>query len=151
MDLLIQFAAALLSSFCFCALYSVPRKQYWVCALLGGTSWLIYCLLSEVAGVILSTFVGTAVIVLLARILAAVRKCPVSILMIPGFIPLAPGSAIYYTAYYFVHSDLSKTAEYGILTVEIAVAIVLGIIVVFALPIRRIIRFFRALQKKKAG
>ena len=106
------------------------------CGLLGVISWTVYILLRTPAGEVLATFIATCTIVLLSRVFSVIRKCPVTVLLVPGMIPLAPGSAIYYTAYYFVTNDMSKAAEYSFLTLKLAFAIVLGIIVIFAIPMK---------------
>jgi len=118
----------------FCIVFNIPKRQILVCGMLGIVSWIVYLLLKAPLGPVVATFFGTCSIVLLARIFAVVRKCPVTILLIPGMIPLAPGSAIYYTAYYFVTNNMEKAAEYGFLTLKLAFAIVLGIIAVIAVP-----------------
>lgn len=149
MNYLIQFVAALVASVCFCVMFSVPKRQYFICGLLGGISWIIYYLLADASGVIIATFCAMAVIVLLARLLAPMRKCPVTILMIPGFIPLAPGSFIYYTAYYVVQKDFENVLHYGLLTLGVALAIVLAIIIIFALPIKPLAKRIAVLVKGK--
>ena len=103
--------------------------------LLGAVSWGAYILLKDPVGPVVATFAATCVIVLLSRVFAVIRKCPTTLLLVPGIIPLAPGSAIYYTAYYFVRNDTAKAGEYGFMTIKLALAIVLGIIVVIAVPI----------------
>lgn len=135
-SLILNVITAFVATYGFCILFSVPKKQYLFCGITGAVSWLIYCLLVFRYGEVFATFCATLAIVLLARILSIVRKCPVNILLIPGIIPLAPGSAVYYTAYYFVTDDLPNAGQYGFLTVKLAAAIVLGIIVIFAIPMK---------------
>ena len=107
------------------------------CGLIGVVSWGTYILLNGPVGPVVATFAGAFMIALLSRVFAVIRKCPFTILLIPGVIPLAPGSAIYYTAYYFVTNDMEKAAEYSFLTLKLAFAIVLGIIVVIAIPMHK--------------
>ena len=121
----------------FCIVFNIPKKHMLFCGLIGVVSWGTYILLNGPAGPVVATFAAAVIISLLSRVFAIIRKCPFTILLIPGVIPLAPGSAIYYTAYYFVTNDMAKAGEYAFLTLKLAFAIVLGIIVVIAVPIHR--------------
>lgn len=132
--------AAFIATFAFCILFSVPPKQYIFCGICGGASWLVYCIFDGVTGPVYATFFASLVIVFMSRIMAIVRKCPVSVFLITGIIPLVPGSAVYYMAYYFFMDDIPKAGEYLFLTVKLASAIVMGIVCVFALPIKRVLK-----------
>ena len=136
-DILINLAVSFVATVGFCIVFNIPRKQMLFCGLLGVVSWGAYILLRDPLGPVVATFIAACLIVLLSRIFAVIRKCPVTILLIPGVIPLAPGSAMYHTAYYFVTNKMSEAAEYGFLTLKLAIAIVLGIIVVIAVPVHK--------------
>ena len=145
-DILLHFIFSFIATAGFCILFNIPKRHILFCGLLGIISWFVYILLKNPVGEVVATFFATCTIVLLSRIFSVVRKCPVNVLLVPGMIPLAPGSAIYYTAYYFVTNDMTKAAEYSFLTLKIAFAIVLGIIVVIAVPTQK----FKKLKKEKA-
>ena len=61
-------------------------------------------------------------------------RSPVTVFLISGIFPLVPGAGIYWTAYYVVTNELEQAGQRGFLTLKIAVAIVLGILLVFELP-----------------
>ena len=66
---------------------------------------------------------------------AAVRqKCPATIFLISGIFPLVPGAGIYWTVYYLITEQLRLAVYTGYEAVKVAIAIVLGIVVVFELP-----------------
>ena len=144
MDILIEYAlhsfAAFIATIAFCILFSVPKKQYLFCGICGGASWLVYCIFDGVTGPVYATFFASVVIVFMSRIMAVVRKCPVSVFLITGIIPLVPGSAVYYMAYNFFMDDMPQAGNYLFLTVKLASAIVMGIVCVFALPIKRALK-----------
>ena len=50
----------------------------------------------------LASFFGTLAVVLISRILTVRMKCPITIFLISGIIPLVPGAGVYFTAYYLV-------------------------------------------------
>ncbi|MBO4422081.1 MAG: threonine/serine exporter family protein [Clostridia bacterium] len=137
LDIVLNLIFAFIATAGFCVVFNIPKKHMLFCGMLGVVSWLIYIFLRDPIGPVGATFIATAAVMLLSRIFAVVRKCPVTILLMPGIIPLAPGSAIYYTAYYFVTNDAAKAAEYAFMTIKIAFAIVLGIIVIIAIPFKR--------------
>ncbi len=136
-ECLLQAFAAFAATLAFCVLFNVPFRQYAFCGANGAVSWVIYYFSVKPFGAFAATFAATVAIVLISRISAIYRKTPVTVLLIPGMIPLVPGAAIYHTAYYCFTGDVSAFAEYGFMTVKIAFAIVLGIVVVFALPLKR--------------
>ena len=79
-------------------------------------------------------FLATVLVILLSRIFAVKERCPVTIFLISGILPLVPGAGIYWTAYYLVTNQLEEASRRGFLAVKVAVAIVLGIVVVFEIP-----------------
>lgn len=137
LEYLFQAIAAFVGTVAFCILFSVPIKQYFFCGFGGIVSWLVYYACEPFIGAVFATFFATLAIVLYSRIFAIIRKCPVTVFLVCGIIPLVPGSAIYYTAYYFFMDDMAKASHYGLLTFKIAMAIVMGMVVVLALPIRK--------------
>ena len=112
--------------------------------------WLLYLAMCQVTTVALASFVGTLAVVLISRILTVRKKCPITIFLVSGIIPLVPGAGIYFTAYYLVTGQMSLAAVKGLEAVKIAFAIVLGIIFVVSIP-RDVfqIRYWRAKRKRK--
>ena len=74
------------------------------------------------------------VVILMSRLAAVRKKCPVTIFLIAGIFPLVPSAGVYWTAYYIVTDQLRLAAETGYTAVKVAVAIVLGIVFLFELP-----------------
>lgn len=146
-DIILHLLVSLIATAGFSVVFNIPRRHIAFCSMLGVVSWMLYLLLTPSFGAVAATFFGTCAIVLLSRVLAVVRKCPVAVLLIPGIITLAPGSAIYYTAYYFVTNDISSAGQYCFLTVKLALAIVLGIIVVTAIPMPHLKNLFSKKEK----
>ena len=83
---------------------------------------------------VFATFIATMVVVLGSRIFAVVRKCPITVFLISGIFPLVPGFGVYSTAYYFVTNNLDEATEWGIYSLKIAFAIVLGIVFIVSIP-----------------
>ena len=146
-EIILHLVFSLVATAGFSIVFDIPRRHIVFCSLLGVVSWMLYILITPSLGSVAATFIGTCAIVLLSRILAVVRKCPVAVLLIPGIITLAPGSAIYYTAYYFVTNDTAAAGQYGFLTLKLALAIVLGIIVVTAIPMPHVKKLIHRIGK----
>ena len=70
----------------------------------------------------------------MCRFLAVWKRCPVTVFLIAGLIPLVPGVGLYWTFYYLVTNQLEQMSSTGLVAVKSACAIVLGIVFVFEIP-----------------
>ena len=148
LEMILQFLAASVGTISFSLLFSVPREHYPLCGLIGGIGWIItwFCINGLQVGAIAGTFIATVFIVFASRAGSTIRKCPVTLFLIPGIFPLVPGVGIYRTVYYTLMKETERSEYYGRQTVGIAVAIVLGSLFVFEISQKTINLFF--LRKK---
>ncbi len=123
-----------LGTLMFSVLFNVHSRYYLYCGVTGMAGWVTYCLLVPHISPVLATFLGTIVVVLMSRILAVWRKCPITVFLISGIFPLIPGTSVYYTAYYFVMNDLNMAVDKGIMALKLAFAMVLGIVFIVSIP-----------------
>lgn len=140
-----EFLAAFAGTMAFALLFQVPKRYYLLCGLTGACGWICYALLLNWCSAPIATFFANVAVVFLSRLFAVKQRCPVTVFLIAGIFPLVPGAGIYWTAYYIVTNDLNQAGARGFLTLKIAVAIVLGILLVFELPQG----IFRALCREK--
>ena len=135
-DVLSNFICSFAGTWGFLVLFNIPRKYYLSGCLTGVAGWFTYLLVAEKMGasVVMATFAGSFVIVLISRLLAVRMRCPITIFLIAGIIPLVPGAGVYYTAYYLMIGELALALEKGMGAVKVAFAIVLGIVFVLAIP-----------------
>ena len=139
-----------LATLAYAVFFNVPKQYYTACGITGMAGWLLYLAMCQVTTVALASFVGTLAVVLISRIFTVRKKCPITIFLVSGIIPLVPGAGIYYTAYYLVTGQMSLAAVKGLEAVKIAFAIVLGIIFVVSIPRDAFqIRYWRAKRKRK--
>lgn len=129
-----EFLAACVGTMAFALLFQVPKRFYILCGLIGGCGWVCYKILLLWCSVPVATFFANVAVVFLSRLFAVKKRCPVTVFLISGIFPLVPGAGIYWTAYYIVTNELEQAGERGFLTLKVAVAIVLGILLVFELP-----------------
>ena len=139
-----------LATLAYAVPFNVPKQYYTACGITGLAGWIVYLAMCQVTTVALASFVGTLAVVLISRIFTVRKKCPITIFLVSGIIPLVPGAGIYYTAYYLVTGQMSLAAVKGLEAVKIAFAIVLGIIFVVSIPRDAFqIRYWRAKRKRK--
>ncbi len=141
-----QFIAATIGTIAFSLLFSVPKRYYPWCGLVGGTGWLCYLIFSRYIGITMACFIATCVVVYLCRHLANRMRCPVTIFLISGIFPLVPGAGIYWTAYYTIMEQYSLASAKGFESFKMGIAIVLGITFIFEIPQE----FFKRKTTKKA-
>ena len=118
----------------FAALFGVPKKYYVSCGITGIAGWLTSMAINSFSTATIGSFFAALMVVLVSRILAVKEKCPITVFLISGIFPLVPGAGIYYTVYYLLTNQWKKAAFQGMQSVQIAFAIVLGIIIVVSIP-----------------
>lgn len=132
-----EWIAAAGGTMAFALLFGVPKQYYPYCGLIGAAGWTAYRLLEGRNAWIsepVAVFLAAVLVILLSRLFAVRKRCPVTIFLICGIFPLVPGAGIYWTSYYLVTNQLEEAATAGFAAVKAAVAIVLGIVFVFELP-----------------
>ncbi len=130
-EMFVSFVATL----AFSVIFNVSRSELMPCGMAGLVTRGIY-LISVKSGFDAAFAVLCTVMAVssLARILANVRKTPVTSYLLAGIIPLVPGSGMYKTALYIIASDYTRAASAGIATIKTATAIAIGIFLIFSLP-----------------
>lgn len=152
MRILIETIAAALGSIAFSLLFGVPAKYYPECGLTGGVGWMLYRILTGFTpvSVTLATFLAAVVVALHSRIAAVRRRCPATVFLIAGIIPLVPGAGIYWTVYHLVTGEAQLALSSGAAALKAAFAIVLAIAAAFELP-RGAFRCFAPRQSIRRG
>ena len=126
--------AAFAASAGFSILYEIRGKKIIIASLCGFFAWAAYLLTYHIWGMeIFSYFVAGSVVALYSELSAYVFKNPVTVFLTPGIIPTVPGLTIYHTMQACLYGDTEQFLEYGIKTLKIGGAIVLGLILVSSL------------------
>ena len=88
-NMILQIISAFFATFFFAVLFNVSKKELIYCGLVGAIGWLIYLFIFKLSNsIIFSNFISALSISIMSRILAKLRKMPISIFLIPGIIPL---------------------------------------------------------------
>lgn len=146
MKMLFELIPAAIGTVAFAILYAIPKKYYPYCAAIGAAGWLLYRVMSTLAGAgaFEATFLATALVVLLSRFVAVAEHCPATIFVTAGIFPLVPGAGIYWACYYLVTSQFDQAGTAGLSALQSIIGIVLGIVFIFELPYK----FFNLRRKK---
>ena len=133
--IIVEFFVAMVATISFAILFTAPQKEVVYCGLTGALGWGVYYAITQ-QGInsVLASLIATFCLTILARCFAVVRKSPVTMYVLPGIFPLVPGAGIYYTAYYLFIGNTEMSGFKGLETLEIAGAIVFGIIFGFGIP-----------------
>ena len=143
---LLQILAAGIGTVAFGALFGVPSKYYPYCGLIGASGWAVYVfvdadgLWSE-AVVVFGDSAGYSDV----PFFAVRERCPVTIFLICGILPLVPGSRNILDVLLPGDGQLDEASTRGFSALKAAVAIVLGIVFVFEIPQR----FFKGKAVRK--
>jgi len=135
--IIIEFIVAMFATISFAILFTAPKKEVIYCGLTGALGWGVYYSMTQNdINLVFASLVATFCLTVLARAFAVIRKSPVTVYLLPGIFPLVPGAGIYYTAYYLFIGNTEMSGFKGLETLEIAGAIVFGIIFGFGIPQR---------------
>lgn len=149
MTFVLNLLLASTGSLAFAILYNVPRKFYLCAAFTGMAGWFCYYLIVPFTDTAVASFFGAVGVVLVSRIFAVWKKCPITVFLISGIFPLVPGAGVYYTMYYLVSNELTLAAIKGLESLKIAFGIVLGIVFIVTIPKKWF--FIQNWQKKRCG
>jgi len=131
---LIQLLAAFLGSLGFSLVFGLRRRYLFAASLGGLLTWAVYLLAEYAIGVaFLSNLLGTAFAVVYAEALAHWLKCPATLFLTPGIIPMVPGGSLYYAMSSAVRGEMNDARAYGTETLHAALAIAAGISIVLAI------------------
>ena len=131
--MILDFALAFFATIGFSVIFNVPRKEIFYCGIAGASGWFLFQLIYSY-GTVEAVFAATLIISYISRFLSFKRKMPATLYMIPGIIPLVPGTGIYYTMYFIVIGDNPQALMRGIETLMIAGVIAIGLLIVLSLP-----------------
>lgn len=133
-QIILQVCFAAIATICFALLFGVPIRYYCSCGIIGGIGWLLYILVTPLTTTTFAIFTAMFTVTILSRWFAVLNRCPTTIFLTSGLIPLVPGADTYRAAYYMVngHFDLASSKAFD--AIKVAVAIMVGIVLAFELP-----------------
>ena len=125
-------AAATLS---YCS--NISKKDIFWGGIVGGLGWFVYSLLipqgASGSSGIKSYFWGALTVALLSELLAYFKKNPATVYLIPGLLPLVPGSGMFQTMQAAVQGNLDQTLHLALKTLTAAGATALAVAIIASL------------------
>ena len=128
-QIIIQLITATLGTFAFSLVFHL-RKEFLGWAALGGfLSWAIYLLVMYGWGknAFLSCLISATCVAFYGEVMARKLKGPATVFIIPGVLPLIPGSSLFYTMSNAVSTEWGLAQYYGFKTIQFALVIAIGI------------------------
>lgn len=128
-DFLIQIFTGAVGTFGF-ALCSHVRKKHLLSASLGGLmAWAIYLVVFYLSGsLFLGNLISAMAVYAWSEIMARIMKAPVTIFLLPGILPLLPGSYLYYTVLALLDHRQDLFQLHGTETVLVTMGIACGVV-----------------------
>ncbi len=129
-EAIIQVICAGIGTLGFALFFNVRRSHLPMATLGGALSWVCYLLVfHQNKSFFLASLVAALAICLWSETLARIRKAPANTFLIPGIVPLLPGSALYRCMSAVVHQDMDIFIQKGTETLMVAVGIAGGILI----------------------
>lgn len=149
MNYALQIITAFLGSLGFSVLFNIRRTKLLIAGFGGMLSWSVYLLL----GLYFDSdpiryFFAAIFVTVYAEIFARIKKTPTTSYLVPAFIPLIPGGALYNTMKFALHNDWQSFGDTAVYTIQLALALSAGIIVV-ASVMRMVHALYRFIFPKK--
>lgn len=145
----LQIITAFLGSLGFSVLFNLRRTKLLIAGLGGMLSWSVYLLLGlAFDSDPIRYFFAAIFVTVYAEIFARIKKTPTTSYLVPAFIPLIPGGALYNTMKFALHNDWQSFGDTAVYTIQLALALSAGIIVV-ASVMRMTHALYRFLFPKK--
>lgn len=130
MILILMFIFSFLTAFCFAFIYDAPKRLFVPAGLCGGCGYIVYYIATVLLNVdsIYASLLGSFTLGILSHIMARLVKSPVILFMIPGIIPLVPGSIFFKAAQKLLTLDFVQASDIFIRATLIAGAIAVGLL-----------------------
>lgn len=138
MEGILQIITGFIGTLGFGILFHIRGRKLWLGALGGLLAWAVFLLLGFwIQSEPMRYFLVSMLTTLYAEVLARLVKTPTTTFVIVSLIPLIPGSGLYYTMANALSGNSDGFMEKGIHTLELSLALALGIILVTSF-VRRI-------------
>lgn len=124
----------------FAVLFQVPKESVIFSGFTGMVQWMVYFILRDFGvNTYFNFFIASFAAGLASEAFARFQKKPAIIYIVPGLLPLVPGSNIYYTMLHFVKNEYALAINQGAQTFFLAIAIATGVVLssVFSSSLRK--------------
>jgi len=150
LDFILPCTASFFASMAFALIYNIRGKNLFLSSLCGAFGWAAYLICDSFAdSAVIPYLLSGMAIALFSEIAAYIFRSPVTVYLMPGFIPLVPGGSVYLAVESCLYGDIAGFASGIVTTLKIGGAIALGLI--FMSSIFRLLRAALKETKKRKG
>ncbi len=126
---LIQIITGALGALGFALIAHVHPKHLGMATLGGLLSWAIFLPIYHAqGGVFLPSLISAMAVYAWSELMARFEKAPVTIFLVPGILPLLPGSFLYYTMQSLMNEDTALFRHYSVTTISVTLGIACGVV-----------------------
>ena len=130
-EALLQLLMAGIGTAGFSLFFHIRLRNLPVATIGGVIGWIVYLLSDHfIGGVLISSMLAAFVVCMWSEIMARVMKAPANVFMIPGLIPIIPGSGLYQTMRAMLNKDSTALAAHGSETGLTMIGLAVGIVAV---------------------
>lgn len=124
----VRVAGAFMAVLSFGLVLELPKKYLVWSGCIGGICWLVYLLIKDGSGsLILAVFLSSLSVALIGHLSARILRAPVTVFLVPGILPLVPGTSIYNCVFHIIRSSREQSNYYLVETMQIAGAIAMAV------------------------
>ena len=124
---------AFMTSVAYSLVMQVPSDKIIPASVNGAFAWFIFLLLNNMCGLAFSTYIAGICMSMGTQLLSRKYRTPITVILIPSFIPFVPGADIYKCMFYLMKGQSSLSVYHLGLTITVAGMIGLGALSVEAL------------------
>lgn len=129
MDAAIQIVTGALGALGFALIAHVKLKHLGAATLGGLLSWAIYLwVIALTNSVFFASLISAMMVYVWSEIMARVMKAPVTIFLVPGILPLLPGSFLYYAMLALLNHQDSVFRQQANTTIAVTLGIACGVV-----------------------
>ncbi len=148
-EAIIQILTGALGSLGFGILFNTRGRKLLITTIGGIISWTVFLVLEFwIPSEPVRYFLSMTAISIYSEIFARIEKTPTTTFLVLSVVPLIPGSALYYTMNYALNEQWQLFTQKAFYTLELAMALALGILAVTTAT--RILTIFWRYWKKKS-
>lgn len=135
MDIIKEGIGALIGTLGFSLLFGLQYKRLLASSAGGVFVWLIFASIRFLMPYndFLCNFIPAIFGTAYSQVMAKVLKVPSTMFIFTSLIVLVPGGKLYYTMSNIIHGNFSSAISYALDTLEIAVAIAFGIVIIMVI------------------
>ena len=131
LELFIRVIASFIGSCSFAVVFKINKRHLLYVGILGSLNYFVYdAVLYFMSNVFVASLAATLAVTLCAELLARRKRAPTILYLVTGLIPIVPGSDAYYCMKYLLEENISLALEKLASTVQIALGIAGGIVIV---------------------